>query len=71
MVQYDTQNVDVDSETQRLYFICEKYGTQYISCPLDIKLNVIQMISIVPQDSTFLFIFSKKKMIVLFLAKYQ
>ena len=34
---------------------------QYISCPWDIKFKVIKMISIVPQDSTFLFIFSKKK----------
>ena len=52
--------INVDNKVQRLYFLREKYGMQYTSCPWDIKMKVIRMIGIVPQDSTFLFIFSKK-----------
>ena len=68
-IQCDAENINVDSEVQRLHFLCEKYEMRYTSCPWHIKFSVIRTISVIPQDSTFLFIFTKK-MILLFLVEY-
>ena len=61
-VQYIEQKMDLYHERRRLFEPCKKLGIHYISCPWDINFDISEIKSIKPlYDSTFLFIFSKKK----------
>ena len=67
-IQCLEQNMDIYHEIRRLLELCKKHGIHYISCPWDISFNISQIIGIRPlYDSTFLFIFNKKKKILYFL----
>lgn len=60
-VQCLEQNMDIYHERKRL-FEQKKHSIHYISCLWDINFDISEIISIKPSyDSTFLFIFSKRK----------
>ena len=63
-IQCEEKN-DVNEQRRKLFAICKKSGIQYISCSWDINFDVSEIISIkLLYDSTFLFIFSKKKIVL-------
>ena len=58
------QKMDLYHDRRRLFELCKKHGIHYISCPWDINFDISEIISIKPlYDSTFLFVFSKKKIL--------
>ena len=61
-VQCLERKMDIYHKRRRLFDQCKKHGIHYISCLWDINFDISEIISIKPlYDSTFLFIFSKKK----------
>ena len=59
--------MDIYHERIRLFDLCKKHRIHHISRPWDVNFDISEIISIKPlYDSTFLFIFSKKKRYLIF-----